>query len=111
MYSIVLNNDYITQLLIKYNVDLNIQDNSGNTCFHYAIYNNNYKFFKNINKLHNLNLLNINNFTLLHIIYNTYLYDNNRFNYPLDYLIKNTNLNIKDKFNNTILYYLILSND
>jgi hypothetical protein len=111
MFSIVLNNKLITELFIKYNVDLNIQDNTGNTCFHYAIYINNYKFFKYIDKLHNVNLLNIDNLTLLHKIYNIYLYDNNRFNYPLEYLIKNTNLNIKDKYGNTILHYLIYSND
>jgi len=111
MYSIVLNNIYITDILLKYNPDLNIQDNTGNTCFHYAILNNNYNFFKNINKFKNYNLLNINNFNILHLIYNKYVYDNNRFNYPLNILIKNTNLNIKDKYNNTILHYLILSND
>ena len=44
-------------------------------------------------------------------IYNKYLYDDNRFNYPLEKLIEKTNLNIKDKYSNTILHYLILSND
>jgi ankyrin repeat protein len=110
MFSIVRNNDIVTDILIKYNVDLNIQDNIGYTCFHYAIFNNNYKFFKNIDNLNNINLLNIDNSTILHIIYNKYLYDDNRFNYPLEKLIKKTNLNIKDKYN-TILHYLILSND
>ena len=111
MFSIVSNNNIITNILLKYNVDLNIQDNMGYTCFHYAIFNNNYNFFKNINKLDNINSLNIDNSTILHIIYNKYLYDNNRFNYPLELLIEKTNLNIKDKYDNTILHYLILSND
>ena len=83
----------------KYDINLNIQNNTGYTCFHYAIFNNNYEFFKNIDKLNNFNLSNINNSTLLHLIYDKYSHDDNRFNYPLDKLIEKINLNIKDKYN------------
>jgi ankyrin repeat protein len=70
LYSILLNKDKISDILLKYHADINLQDNIGNTCFHYAVKNNNYIFInKYIDKLINMNILNINNESILHRIY------------------------------------------
>ena len=114
LYSVVLNKKEIYEKLIEYNANVSLQDNIGNTCFHYAIKNNNYNFVnKYINKLKNCNIFNIKNESILHIIYILYFNDDNILNYnkTIIYTLNTTNINIKDNSGNTILHYMAYNSD
>ena len=45
------NNNDIFQLLLKYYINLNIVDDLGNTCYHYAVINNRLGYLKQLLKL------------------------------------------------------------
>ena len=50
-YAIKSHNNDIFQLLLKYYINLDIQDDLGNTCYHYAVINNRLGYLKQLLKL------------------------------------------------------------
>lgn len=103
------NNINIAELLLKFNPDLNLQDNRGNTPIHYALIEHNMNilllFLKTTHI--NYNLWNIDGNIILHII----LSDDRLYNnINLDNIIFKTNLSIQNNDGNTCLYLLIKNN-
>jgi len=101
--SIIINNIEITNTIIKNGANINLQDIYGNSPLMYAINENNLEIIKLFIDYDNLNynLTNIYGETALHII----LKKNIKLDI-LEYLIKNTNLNIQDNNGNTCLMLL-----
>ena len=102
--SIIKNSLSITNLLINFGSDINIQDFYGNSSLHYAVTEKNNDIIILLLKYNpNFNLLNIDSNTALHI----YLENNNMNKNILEVLIKNTNLNIQNNNGNTCLKLLL----
>lgn len=108
LYSIMLNNIYITKLILKKNYNFDISDNNENAILHYIA---KYSDLDTI-ILFNLNNLNINKQnkygeTALHIAIN---HNNDNI---VNFLIKsNINLDIKDyKYELSSIHYLIINNN
>jgi ankyrin repeat protein len=110
--AIIENNESIYSMIDKLNINLDIQDYTGNNIFTYCIQNENYRYFdKFFNKINeskfNFNLVNIFGQTTLHSIL-----DNLPFlkyciqNKKLSFFIKNTNLNLQDNHGNSIFLLL-----
>lgn len=102
--------NYINQLL-KINVDVSLQDVSGNSVFHHCVNIKKLDYFKIIydssdKKKFNLNSINIDGITPLHV----YLYNNLPNNDILDVLVKETRLDIIDVYGNSCLHLLIKNN-
>jgi ankyrin repeat protein len=110
IYSIILDNSESFNLLLKSEkLNINHQDNWGNTALHYTIKEKSTLKTTQILKIQsiNYNLTNINGETPLHI----FLKNNNNNVEILNNLMINTNLNIQDTDGNTVLYYLLTSID
>ena len=117
MYSVILDNIEIFKFLLNKS-DLNLQDNLGNNIFHYVIIYNKLNYVNDIIDLlkENTNLINLNNTnmfgkTVLHLIIdkiqiNKYVIDT----IDLNFIIKNTNLNIQDSNGSTIFLLLCKNN-
>ena len=109
-YTVNLNNIEILNLLImQKSLNPNIQDNYGNTPLHYAVMEQNYEIIDILIKLPNINfnLWNITGDIPLHIFLENYQVSSN---YDLSFMLEKSNLNIKNNFGNTCLYYLIKIN-
>ena len=109
MYSIISFNNEIFYKLLK-DTNVNIQDNYGNTCLHYCIFEKNYDFINSIlDKEVDYNITNIKGKTVLHLILDNF---NERYlsNYDLGKIIKYTNLNIQDYFGNSCFLLLCKNN-
>lgn len=117
MYSIILDKIEIFNFLLNKS-DLNLQDNLGNNILHYVIIYNKLNYIndiinllKNNNKLINLNNTNMFGKTVLHLILdklqlNKYIMEI----IDIDFIIKNTNLNIQDNTGSTIFLLLCKNN-
>jgi ankyrin repeat protein len=101
--------DYILEK--SQQIDLNIQDYEGNTALHLAIIDNNFETINKIIKKDislNLNICNLEGNTPLHIVLAKIFYDQvNPSNYPIEYLVKNTNLNIQNNDGKTCWHFII----
>jgi len=117
MYSVILDNiEIFKYLLNKSNIDL--QDNLGNNILHYVIIYNKLNYINDIIDIlkKDLSLLNLNNTnmfgkTVLHLILdklqiNKYVIQT----IDLDFLIKNTKLNIQDNLGSSIFLLLCKNN-
>ncbi len=93
------------------NPDLNLQDYEGNTVLHLAIIDNNFEIINKIvehDTSLNLNICNLEGNTALHIVLAKIFYDQiNPSNYPIEHLIKNTNLNIQNNDGQTCWHFII----
>lgn len=108
VYSIILNNNSIFSLFLKFNISLDIQDVYGNSILHYIIMENNlYMFDKIIVYDFNINTYNIDSKTPFHIIFDTI--NNNTIHY-IRQLITKSDINIQDNNGNTIMHLLCKSN-
>jgi ankyrin repeat protein len=110
MYIVALNNINIFKKLMLKNPDLNIQNALGNTVLHIAIIENNYVIANIlINKVNNYNLINIDGMTVLHLLLNELIL-NNQTNlldkYNMDLLFSKTKLNNQDNYGNTIWHLI-----
>lgn len=101
--------DYILENAIR--PDLNLQDYEGNTVLHLAIIDNNFETINKIIKQDlslNLNICNLEGNTPLHIVLAKIFYDQvNPSNYPIDVLIRATNLNIQNNDGQTCWHFII----
>ena len=95
----------ICDKLYKYNIDINDQDNLGNTILHYAIKHKDINLYNNYYKLIDLNLINADGEDILHyLLKNIYEHFDT---YDIKYLIEKSNLNIQDISGNTSFFKLI----
>ena len=116
-YLFIINDLELIEIFFKNidvkNLDVNIQDTSGNTFYHYYLYNIN----KNALKIYDIicdlpikyNLFNVDGDTPCHIIV-TYL--NKFINYEIivKNTIDNTNINIQNNIGNSILFLIVKEN-
>jgi ankyrin repeat protein len=108
--SIINNNINLTNKLIKYGANINLQDYYGNTLLMYVISEKSINIINLLieNKI-NYNLTNIDGNTALHmLLQNIDFYKNNE-NILIN-LFKNTDLLIQNNDGNTSLYYIIENN-
>lgn len=117
MYSVILDNIEIFKYLLDKS-DLNLQDNLGNNILHYVIIYNKINYVNDIIDLlkKDLNLINLNNTnmfgkTVLHLILdkieiNKYITEK----IDVDFIIRNTKLNIQDNTGSTIFLLLCKNN-
>ena len=108
MYPIIAHNNNIFYKLLEKS-DINIQDNNGNNCLHYCMFEKNYSIINSIleKKNVNYNLTNVRGETALHIFLNNYQ-ENTEFD--LKKIITNINLNIQD-FKGNSLFLLLCKNN
>jgi len=107
---------------LLYDINLNIQDNSGNTFYHYFINNivsiNNitFSYINIINQITNIlnnlkfnyNLFNIDGNLPGHILAdNIYIFNNNKLNILINSIISNSNLNIQN-FNGDSIFLILI---
>ena len=110
-YSVSLGNHTITNLLLKYNANPNLQDIYGNTALHYAIAENSFACISTIvnypythNTL-NFNLWNNKNSIPCHLFFIEYSEDKI---YYIEPFIDKSNFSIKDNNGNNLLHYLVI---
>ena len=107
-------NDEFNTLLNCPKIKLEKSDKYGNTCLHYAILENNYKFItKIINKMNIFNYQNLNGVTPFHLLiqkndlfHKLYKDDKKLF----DKFVDNTNFNLVDNDGKSIAFNLIKNN-
>jgi ankyrin repeat protein len=99
--SIIHDNYDLYVKLLENNIDINIQDNYGNTCLHYCFIENRSKYIKKLLDRSDLeyNLININGSIPLHIQLTST-------NMDYEEMILNSNLNIQDNSGKTCLLLL-----
>jgi ankyrin repeat protein len=109
-YAVAWNNYDMINLLLDYGADPNIQDNMGNTPLMWCVKQDEKESCKKLiqnKKIEiNCNITDIYGDLPLHIIFENY--DSSK-SYYLETLIENTNVNIIDKYNNSILHYLCIN--
>ncbi|AYV79547.1 MAG: ankyrin repeat protein [Faunusvirus sp.] len=111
IYSIVLNNNTISTLLIQHGADINMQDYNGNTCVNYSVLEDNEHIYNlMIKQYFNFNVTNIFGKTLCHIIIENSLHDISILNkYEFSYVLERTNINIQDNNGDSVLHILCRS--
>ena len=110
LYSIKVNNNITTNIILKYITNFDISNNSNNTLFHYISKFNDINILKKIDIKKNINLINKQNSngeTCLHIAINYINID------IIYYLLKNNiDIFIKDfEYEFTVIHYIIIKND
>lgn len=104
----ILESKYIELIkkMLKYGVNVSEQDIRGDSVLHHAI-RDGYIDVVNllIDKYHDMNLINIDGMTILHLC--AFKYTN--IQYPFREMIIKTNLNIQDNKGNTCMYYLVIN--
>ncbi|ANB50636.1 hypothetical protein [Powai lake megavirus] len=131
-YSVIQNDVEISKILIDYGADPNYQDYLGNTIIHYCIMDDHIEILdyimtkykteckdtnifiedinsKHINSNHKIdpNIVNIDGFTIMHLLLYNYKETYDKYIYQL---IQYVNLNYQDNIGNTILHILIKQN-
>lgn len=109
--SVLINNPQITDTIIKYGANINLQDYIGNTALIYALNDNLIDIVKILISYPtlNYNLINYNGETALHYLFTNF---EKYTDYPniIKKLIINTDLNIQDNNGNTCLHYIVKNN-
>lgn len=105
MYGVLLNNYEITDLILDYYPNINLQDINGNTVLHHAVSQKNPYFFKRLKELdYDYDITNINGETVLHLVLKTITELDD---YDVEELLEKTNINIQDNNGDTILHILV----
>jgi len=108
-YAVAWNNYEMIDELLNHGANPNVQDNMGNTPIMWCIKQDEKECYKKLikNKDINCNITDIYGDLPLHILFENY--DSSK-NYYLETLIEKTNVNIIDKYGNSILHYLCINN-
>jgi len=107
IYSGVLGNVEIINILLTKDINFNLQDYNGNTALHYAAIENYAEIINLLIDNTNLKLTNIKGKTVTH-----YILEKNNFSFDklrrlnFDYILSKSKMNIQDNNGNTILHYL-----
>jgi ankyrin repeat protein len=100
-------------LMMKNDIDINLQDHTGNTIFHIAIMENNFEVMEQCIKDSKLqpNITNLDGNTYLHLILDKVMTESIDINkYNIESLLENSILNIQNNNGQTIWHYLIKLN-